>query len=332
MSETEKISVIVPVYNAEAYLASSLAALSGQTYRNLEIILVDDASTDRSAAICAEYAARDARMILLRKTENQGQGAARNDAMRIASGSMIGFCDSDDIPDPDMFARLAALLTGSNAEIAVCALRTVENRSRRSAAVRVLGPEEATLLFLTDESFGAFSCNKLFRAEALKRGGEYPHFKYEDVAFIPRVCALAERLVRTDEELYFYRQHPQSVTGRAFNPQKMELLPALDELVPFLLFRFPGLAPWIYGKAWFGVMGILCSMYKSGTGTVEQERRLLSRAREYRSRSSRMTAPGKRKAALFDGILRFPLFCKILIRLLFRIRGFYFRFCAGRRK
>ena len=332
MNETEKISIIVPVYNAEPYLASTLAALSGQSFRNLEIILVDDASADRSAEICAEYAARDPRIILLRKTENQGQGAARNDAMRIASGSLIGFCDSDDVPDSGMFEKLVSLLTGNDAEVAVCALRTVEDRSSRAASVRILSPEEAVFQFLTDESFGAFSCNKLFRAEALKRGGEYPHFKYEDVAFIPRVCALARRVVRTDEELYFYRQHPRSVTGRMFNPQKMELLPALDELVPFLLSRFPELAPWIYGKAWFGVMGILCSMYKSGAGTPEQECLLLSRAREFRVRSSRTTSPDKRKAALFDAVLRFPWLCGPLIRFLFRLRGRYLRFCAGRRK
>ena len=89
MNESETISIAVPVHNAEAFLAPTLDALTAQTYRNLEIILVDDASTDASARICAEYAARDSRIRLIRKSVNQGQGAARNDALRIASGSKL---------------------------------------------------------------------------------------------------------------------------------------------------------------------------------------------------------------------------------------------------
>ena len=91
MSEQEKISIIVPVFNAEKFLPETLEALCGQTWKNLEIILIDDASTDSSARICAEYAAKDPRLILIRKTIRQGQGTARNEALRIASGAFVGF-------------------------------------------------------------------------------------------------------------------------------------------------------------------------------------------------------------------------------------------------
>lgn len=322
MNETEKISVIVPVYNAEKFLAPTLDALTAQTYRNLEIILVDDASTDRSAAICAGFAERDPRIVLIRKTVNQGQGAARNDAMRIASGSCIGFCDSDDEPDPGMFAALYGLLRGHDAEIAVCGFRTgKEKPASGRPSVRMLSAEEAALQFLTDDSFGAFSWNKLFRAEVLKRAGEYPPepelIGYEDIAFVPRVCAGAERIVRTDEPLYYYRQHPASVTCSEFNPRKMNQLNAYERLVPFLLSRFPALAPRIYGKAWFGVMGILNSMFRAGVENREWEALLWSRVREYRRGTSPAMSPRRGKAGLFAFALRFPALYKRLLRLFY---------------
>ena len=105
MSETEKISVIVPVYNAEAYLASSLAALSGQTYRNLEIILVDDGSTDKSGDICDFYARKDNRVKVVHK-KNGGAAAARNFALNMVTGQYIGFVDSDDTVEKDFFELL----------------------------------------------------------------------------------------------------------------------------------------------------------------------------------------------------------------------------------
>lgn len=101
------VSVIVPVFNAEKYLSKTLSSLRGQTYRNLEIILVDDGSRDRSLAICREAAREDDRIKVLTK-ENGGAGSARNMGILAAQGALIGFADSDDLLYPDMYKTLVA--------------------------------------------------------------------------------------------------------------------------------------------------------------------------------------------------------------------------------
>ena len=101
----EKISVIIPVYNVEPYLRKCLDSVINQTYRNLEIIIVDDGSPDNCGAICDEYAARDDRVIVIHK-KNGGVSAARNDGIRIASGKWITFVDPDDWCEPDYYEML----------------------------------------------------------------------------------------------------------------------------------------------------------------------------------------------------------------------------------
>ncbi len=320
MSEQEKISVIVPVFNAEKFLPETLEALCGQTWKNLEIILIDDASTDSSARICAEYAAKDPRLILIRKTIRQGQGAARNEALRIASGAFVGFCDSDDLPDPGMYETLYRELVSSDAEIAVCAFRTRQgDETRKTGPLRILSPREAVLAFLQNNSFGAFSWNKLFRIEVLKRTGEYPAIGYEDLVYIPQVCANARKIVRTEQTLYFYRQHPGSVTCAPFNPWKMNLLKAWNMLLPPLLRYFPDLSEQIYGKAWFDCMGLFHSILRSGTPCPE-EAVVLEQARKYRQKTALCRTPSFGKALVFSFALRFPGWYRGFFRLGRRIR------------
>lgn len=105
MKDTPLISIIIPVYNVEHYLDKCLESVCGQTYTNLEIILVDDGSTDKSGEICDAYAAKDARIKVIHQ-ENVGQSAARNVALEVAQGDFLGFVDSDDWIEPDMYRFL----------------------------------------------------------------------------------------------------------------------------------------------------------------------------------------------------------------------------------
>ena len=105
MVDEGKISVVVPVYNVEEYLDQCVESLVGQTYKNLEVILVDDGSPDNCPAMCDEWAERDNRIKVIHK-ENGGVSSARNAALDIASGDYIGFVDSDDWIEPDMYEIL----------------------------------------------------------------------------------------------------------------------------------------------------------------------------------------------------------------------------------
>ena len=118
-NENSLISVIVPVWNAHEYLNKCVDSIINQTYKNLEIILVDDGSTDDSLKICQEYEKHDNRIRVFHK-ENGGQGSARNYALDRCKGSYIGFVDNDDWLFPNMYKRLLELLKKYDADIARC--------------------------------------------------------------------------------------------------------------------------------------------------------------------------------------------------------------------
>ena len=118
----EKITIIIPVYNVEDYLKRCLNTVVAQSYKNLEIILVDDGSNDDSLIICKEFEAKDSRIRVFSQT-NQGVSAARNTGLDAASGEYIAFVDSDDYIHLNMFERLYSLINNYNADLSACFIR-----------------------------------------------------------------------------------------------------------------------------------------------------------------------------------------------------------------
>ena len=122
--QKELISIIVAVYNIEDYIERGVNSITNQTYKNLEIILVDDGSTDGSAGICDRLAENDGRIVLIHK-KNGGLADARNAGLAVAKGSLIGFVDGDDWIDEDMYEKMYSALLEQNADMAVCRYRQV---------------------------------------------------------------------------------------------------------------------------------------------------------------------------------------------------------------
>ena len=114
------ISVIVPVYNVKPYLAKCLDSLLSQTYPNMEVIVVDDASTDGGGAVCDAFAAKDSRLRVLHLTANSGLSAARNQGVQAAGGQFAAFVDSDDYVESGLLEKLHAQLVETGADISVC--------------------------------------------------------------------------------------------------------------------------------------------------------------------------------------------------------------------
>ena len=171
-----KISVIVPVYNIGQYLESSIKSLINQTYRNIEIILVDDGSVDNSPAICDLYAEKDNRIKVIHQ-KNKGVSAARNAGMRVATGDYIGFCDGDDVPDVDMFEFLMNIAVKDNADISICEVRfEFEDGTVRNIATgksKIWNNNESFLCDFFKGNVGMSTYTKLFKAKVC-RGVEYP--------------------------------------------------------------------------------------------------------------------------------------------------------------
>lgn len=162
-----KISVIVPVYNVETYLRECIDSIINQTYKNLEIILVDDGSTDSSPAICDQYAQKDRRILVIHKG-NGGASDARNAGLDVATGDYIGFIDSDDYIEADMYEVLLNNAIKYKADISCCRYSEVyEDGSTKDYGnniVTLYPNQEGLIEYLLGKTIDPFVCNKLYSA------------------------------------------------------------------------------------------------------------------------------------------------------------------------
>ena len=243
MNELPLISVIVPVYRVEKFLDRCIQSITEQTYRNLEIILVDDGSPDSSGSICDAWAEKDSRIRVIHQ-KNSGGGAARNAALDVATGQLLAFVDSDDYIAPHMFRHLYDLMQ-EGADVAECGyLETIDN----CAAFPELDfnaseytTEQAMVCHIRDTEFRQLIWNKLYRME-LAEGIRFPAgTKIDDEYFTYRLLANAKKLVHSDQVCYAYRQQEASVMHQKFSLKRVESLEAKLQRLAFLEKRMPAL-------------------------------------------------------------------------------------------
>ena len=244
MENPPLITVIVPVYRVEKYLDRCLTSITGQTYENLEILLVDDGSPDASGAICDRWAGRDSRIRVIHKA-NAGAGAARNTALDEAKGSLIGFVDSDDYLHPNFYHYLSGLMT-EDVGIAECVIGETDSddlpmTDGTGANVLVCDTQEALRLHIRDEMFRQTPPNKLYRAETI---GDirFPEGNLiDDEFFTYRVIGNAKRLAHSDACMYAYRQTPGSAMHKPYSLRRLQGLDAKTQRLAYFQKRFPGL-------------------------------------------------------------------------------------------
>ena len=235
-----KISVIVPIYKVEPYLRKCLDSIVNQTYRNLEIILVDDGSPDKCGSICDEYAAKDSRIIVIHK-ENGGVSSARNAGVSEATGAWIGFVDADDWLEVDMFTYLIENAKDYDADITVCS--HWEEQPYRSVAcrvdtVRLLTGDEALELLLRDDVVNNYLWNKLWKRELFQNIVFPVGRSFEDVATAYRLFERATRVVCLPVCKYHYRQHGGSILDQQKLTNKMNFYFAAKERMVELQERY----------------------------------------------------------------------------------------------
>ncbi|WP_158295177.1 glycosyltransferase family 2 protein [Eggerthella lenta] len=208
------ISIVVPVYNTEKYLKQCVDSVLSQTYRNLEVILVDDGSTDGSPAICDEYAMRDSRVRVIHK-ENGGLSDARNSALDAMTGEYVGFVDSDDWVAPDMFEYLHGGLVGNRSGISVC--EPIEVRTyRMDYKVRtsdIVYDSEVALNELFFDRQGNYAWNKLYKSDLWKDIRFPKDLNFEDIATIYKTFESAGRISFLRDPKYYYRIRRGSISG-----------------------------------------------------------------------------------------------------------------------
>ena len=163
--ENNLISIIVPIYNSENYIKKCLDSILAQTYSNLEVILIDDGSTDNSYNICKDYQKKDNRIVLLQQ-KNAGVSRARNHGLEVAKGEYIGFVDSDDYIEPEMYEILLNSIIESNSKIAICNYYYENEDSKEiknfQSESRFFSRDYFTENMFNDFCINGFLCNKLY--------------------------------------------------------------------------------------------------------------------------------------------------------------------------
>lgn len=225
------VSLIIPVYNVESYLRDCLNSVCGQTYQTIEIIVVNDGSTDGSQAICEEYAGMDRRIRLITK-ENGGLSSARNAGLLEATGEYIGFVDSDDQIHSMFVEALMRALLLSDCGIAVCDYSMDREKiACTDWGYELLSNTDAVSGLLDDGGYKCFACNKIFRKVCFKDIW-FPEGKlFEDIKLIYEIMKMAGPVAYVRQPLYFYRMRKESITKAKFSQGTYHLLESIDYLL-----------------------------------------------------------------------------------------------------
>ncbi len=238
MQKAGLISVVVPVYNAELYLVRCIESILNQTYSNLELILINDGSIDNSNSICMNYEKKDARVRYV-SMENQGQGHARNVGINLSKGEFVGFVDSDDEIELDMYEILFHYLTNYNADLAGCGHSSIFSNKTEihiTNEVNYCNKIEALKLFADCEIFKWSVCDKLFRKSKIAdlRFSE-EKLQAEDTRFLINFIDKNESFVFVEKAKYhYYRNNGDSCTKQKYNKSNLGLLYFYGELANIL--------------------------------------------------------------------------------------------------
>lgn len=233
------ISVIVPVYKVEKYLDKCVSSIVNQTYRNLEIILVDDGSPDHCGAMCDAWAEKDERIKVIHK-ENGGLSDARNVGMDAANGNYIGFVDSDDWIDDQMYQCLHSAITTTSSDIAACGARRIwvdgkPAKELRSVNVdRVLHQDATMEALITSNGLLQTVWNKLYRRNVTEGVLFAKGLIHEDEFWTWQVVARARRIVTLKESYYNYLQRDNSIMGTGFSEKSLLVVQAKTERQNFI--------------------------------------------------------------------------------------------------
>lgn len=233
------ISIIIPVYKVEKYLNRCIDSVINQTYRNIEIILVDDGSPDNCPEICNEYAAKDSRIRVIHQ-KNAGLSAARNAGLDIAQGDYIGFVDSDDYIHPEMYERLLNAIEFNHADIALCNFQYVNEIGKIIYKFSPLKNEimdSNTALDKLEESYGVYyvvAWNRLYKRELFKQVRFPVGKQHEDEAIAHIIYNNAKKIVAIDDELYYYVQREGSIMAD-MTIRSLDIIEVFNERISYYL-------------------------------------------------------------------------------------------------
>ncbi|PLS24543.1 glycosyltransferase family 2 protein [Bifidobacterium imperatoris] len=326
--EKPLITVVVPIYNVERVISESIDSLVRQSYADLEIILVDDGSTDSSGDIADDYADKDSRIIVIHQA-NAGLSEARNRGIQESSGRFIAFLDSDDVLAPEYIEHLYNTLDKTHADIAVSGILPFDDdkgvasayeekqhdTNRNSGKIITFDSRSALIDILYMNHMAVAAFGKLYRID-LFEGIRYPAGKlYEDIGTTVRLFDKSQCIAFVEYQDCFYRIRKGSIQQSGFAPNQMDLIDNIEDFYPLIEEKYPEAIPAYKSK----LISAAFNLYmKTEEGNIRQEmyrQCLWDTIKKYRF--SVIRDPRARTAARFASIISY--FGPRILRAMYRI-------------
>ena len=243
--ETALISVVVPVYNVAQYLEKSIASIQQQTYKNLEIILVNDGAIDESGRLCEQIAEQDERVLVYHK-ENEGLSQARNDGLKQAHGDYVIFIDSDDYIHPEMIASLYQQLIKEDADVSSCGVMNVYANSESPQTENqddyfVCDTETFLREYLIGEKIPGTICNKLIKKEIAAQLTFPKGLIYEDAYYHFDLIKVAKKYVVNTKPYYYYFHRGDSITTKPYAKKDLAYIDIYQKFYTEVVKEYPNL-------------------------------------------------------------------------------------------
>ncbi len=314
------ISIIVPIYNVSKYLKRCLDSIIDQTYKDLEIILVNDGSTDNSGDICEDYAKKDYRIRVIHK-ENGGVSSARNVGLDVAKGEYIGFVDGDDVLDPKMYEVLILNAQKYDCDISCCQIAT----KNIDGSVNKLYDNESSLLntehLIENYFFDSFvkdtmysQCNKIFKKSSLA-DLRYENYSYcEDILFIFEVLIRSQKIYYDRFVGYYYIHRNTSAMTSSFSRKRLDYISAARDIERICKSKYDlaysNARRWVY----IHVLNTLREIYASGK--LKELKEFYEKEKKY-LKGSKKEMNGLSFKNKFDYfmLMHFPIYFKIVSKL-----------------
>ena len=301
MDTNPLVSVVIPVFKVEQYLVKCLDSVAAQSYRMLEVILVDDGSPDSCPAICDRYAASDSRFIVIHQ-ENKGLSGARNIGIDRASGEYITFIDSDDYVEPQYVEVMLRNLLDHKCDIS-CVKHTVvsekQNLEAWTGKSYVLTPEKALEMMLYHNDMDVSAWGKLYR-RTLFDTIRFPEGRlFEDAATTYKLIDASERIFLDSRPLYNYVIRTTSITTESFSQKKLDLITSTKEMTDYVRIHYPGLEKACDRRLLYAYLSTLVQTLHSADTDKQTVKMLMSYIKDNRrSVMQDPQTPGRDKAAL----------------------------------
>lgn len=286
VSKMPLISVIVPIYKVEKYLDKCVESIVSQTYKNLEIILVDDGSPDNCPKMCDDWEKKDKRIKVIHK-KNGGLSDARNKGIDLAKGDYLTFVDSDDYVEKDYTAFLYKNLVNNNADISMgkqFVRYSNKTLNTGSGNIYIVNPHDCFDKLLYGEDFDVSAWAKLYKKE-LFENVRYPKGKiFEDSATTYKLIDKSNIIVLNSKPIYNYIIRDDSITTNNFNEKKMELITATKEMCEYIEKKYPDLENGCERRVMYSYLSTLSQLAKTKQVNKVYKKRIMSYIKQNRKK------------------------------------------------